>query len=912
MSTKTTFKRIALVAVAALGFGTLTSVAPATATDAPFTFGTIVSTPAVTSSAVTIVVPGTLAATVATGDTVTISATLIAKPTGATGSLNVADVVNASAANGTSGTSIGTMTNGATMTPTFATNDSKVEWEVGTVSAGNTKTATFSTYFAFTPDKAGTYTVAVFTDGGAGVAGTQLVKSGDNVRYYTFTVADTSVTKTSITAPWAATFSTYGSSGAVLKVTAQDANGAASQLALGQQILVTIPSGLTLVKKTGSSASGALTFTNTQYGLVQSDFDSNGNAYLNFTSATAGYYTVSTQLAGGTDAASSATIQFKASTGVATVGNATAATGYTNPDDTTVASVRASVSGGAMGSSVSAATVSASATSQVVTVYAAAASLSKIIHVTVADTGRKIFGSSSAATALSTDVVVTTAAAVGAATATDGTAGLAYARLTIAATLGQSALTGAGSAISVTPQDTSATTVPSALALSITSAAATSTTLEFTTPVTTPVLVPVKNVNTIAVSCVDQFGLARSNVTLTPSITGRNASLVLPTLVTVAGEASFTYTDASTSTTLLSDVVSVSGCGSAVTTTINYIGASTLVPSTLTITGGNHSAGVATGTISVKPIAAGTAGAQAGAVAMAATVKDANGAVIVGYPVTFTVSGTTAAVTSTTQTAYTDTTGVATGNVYAWTAGTYTVTATAGTVSGTATVTFAQETAANARVLSASVSGNVVTAKVVDRFGNGNKNVVVYASATGGANIGGAFATSGTTLADGTISFVVTGDGTVTFTTTDPAAASGSNPANQTCALAGNATCALGATAAVAFTASAAGTAATAETGVGASFAPAGVNTASVTVAQDNAAQTAADAAAEATDAANAATDAANAAAEAADAATAAAQDAADAVAALSTQVSEMVNALKKQITALTNLVIKIQKKVKA
>ena len=77
-------------------------------------------------------------------------------------------------------------------------------------------------------------------------------------------------------------------------------------------------------------------------------------------------------------------------------------------------------------------------------------------------------------------------------------------------------------------------------------------------------------------------------------------------------------------------------------------------------------------------------------------------------------------------------------------------------------------------------------------------------------------------------------------------------------------------------------------------------------------AQAAADAAAEATDAANAATDAANAAAEAADAATAAAQDAADAVAALSTSVSAMINALKKQITSLTNLVIKIQKKVKA
>jgi hypothetical protein len=90
------------------------------------------------------------------------------------------------------------------------------------------------------------------------------------------------------------------------------------------------------------------------------------------------------------------------------------------------------------------------------------------------------------------------------------------------------------------------------------------------------------------------------------------------------------------------------------------------------------------------------------------------------------------------------------------------------------------------------------------------------------------------------------------------------------------------------------------------------VVTTSATVVSDGVAQAAVDAAAEATDAANAATDAANAAAEAADAATAAAQDAADAVAALSTQVSEMVDALKKQITALTNLVIKIQKKVRA
>jgi hypothetical protein len=90
------------------------------------------------------------------------------------------------------------------------------------------------------------------------------------------------------------------------------------------------------------------------------------------------------------------------------------------------------------------------------------------------------------------------------------------------------------------------------------------------------------------------------------------------------------------------------------------------------------------------------------------------------------------------------------------------------------------------------------------------------------------------------------------------------------------------------------------------------VVTTSATVVSNGVAEAAVDAAAEATDAANAATDAANAAAEAADAATAAAQDAADAVAALSVAVTEMVSALKKQITALTNLVIKIQKKVKA
>ena len=57
MSTKTTFKRVALVAVAALGFGLLTSVAPASATDAPATVGTPTVVGGTTNQPVTISVP---------------------------------------------------------------------------------------------------------------------------------------------------------------------------------------------------------------------------------------------------------------------------------------------------------------------------------------------------------------------------------------------------------------------------------------------------------------------------------------------------------------------------------------------------------------------------------------------------------------------------------------------------------------------------------------------------------------------------------------------------------------------------------------------------------------------------------------------------------------------------------------
>ena len=169
-----------------------------------------------------------------------------------------------------------------------------------------------------------------------------------------------------------------------------------------------------------------------------------------------------------------------------------------------------------------------------------------------------------------------------------------------------------------------------------------------------------------------------------------------------------------------------------------------------------------------------------------------------------------------------------------------------------------------------------------------------------------------------TLTFTVTG---ATLKTTDDAVAA-ANAATAAAEKAGtDAVAAANAATAAAVAASAAAVAAAnAATAEAAKATAAATAASAAAVAASAAAQAAAvaaseaaaDAAAEATDAANAATDAANASAEAGDAATAAAQDAADAVAALSTQVSEMISALKAQLTALTNLVIKIQKKVKA
>ena len=405
----------------------------------------------------------------------------------------------------------------------------------------------------------------------------------------------------------------------------------------------------------------------------------------------------------------------------------------------------------------------------------------------------------------------------------------------------------------------------------------------------------------------DQFGNARSAQTVTASIAGRNSAVVVASAATNAdGYATITYTDASTSTTSVTDTITFTSTATdSSTVTFGALGVSTV----LTTSAHTTSTGVQEAVATYTDIYEGDGAELGTGVTVTATVKDASSVGIAGIPVTFTVSGTGAAFDTTDVVGYTGVTGTVSAHLYGWIAGTYTVTATAGGVSDSHTVNFAQTSGeAAVRTIAVAAVGGTVTATVKDRYGNPVSGVELTASRTGAGNFNGSSSIKGTTNSAGQVDFIISNgdaDVKVAFATTTT---------GQSDAIAGNIDGAAATGAATAYTA---GTSLEDAEGVGASYTPVGINSATVSVqvgasALDASVSAAADAAAEATDAANAATDAANAAAEAADAATAAAQDAADAVAALSAQVAALISGLKAQLTALTNLVIKIQKKVKA
>ena len=888
MSTKTTFKRVALVAVASLGFGVLTSVAPATAADGRVASSiSIGAATSFKSGAVNIIpITVTFPSTNVVGDTTTVTVQITSAPSTG-GNANAASVMGSGAtadSNGTNGAgsrlyfasdSIGTVnassgttyvlrdvTDTASDTATIADGESTA----GHLSAGagliegSSTAASFSAaavsvtstvagassktvYLAMKPDLAGSYSILVASN----ATGRSYYAAGDTTATATFATTGTvsTITMTALnTSPIGA-----NPAGVVLKVVLKDAAGLGTTLGSLDTIKLTSSSSDDTFTACGnadcSSALTNATLDSTHFINGVGFFKvAHGGAASTISTITA---TGSGTLGASVSSTASATFKKMTDLGAAATENLfTVGLGGTTGYDGTPSQTANWAE-----------YVSSTATSSVVkltfgtgtTTVAALAALTATGYgyVTITDTNKKILGADAKA-ALNWQSVYSIGAA-----GTSTTIGASH------AALGTTANT---YTITIPSATDSITGVATGHVVTVTGASATATTNTITATPGGPITAAAKGKITIAANLLDRYGKAIPSAAVSATVTGRNTVAATALVTDADGNVSFSYTDAGTTAT--NDTVTFTNAtGNSISdsVTVSY---SDVAVKTVTITGGDTTASVANATVSVKAISAGD-GAEAGAVAITATVKDANGSLMVGVPVTFTVAGTGVAIPTTGATVYTGAAGTAASSVYAWIAGTYTYTAVAGGVSTTGNITFGSITAANARVLSASVDGNVVTAKVVDRFGNPVKGVTVYATKSGQGYFGsGLSKTSDTTLADGTVQFGITGgNASVTVSTLDPAAAAGTNAAGQTCALAGNLTCASGATAAEAFTATVAGTALVAEEYVGASFAPAGVSKATVEVtdAASTNASAAADAAAEATDAANAATDAAYAAA---------------------------------------------------
>jgi hypothetical protein len=893
MSTKTTFKRIALVAVAALGLGVLSSV-PASAARTM-----VAGTNNITSISVS-----TDAAPVA-GDLGVSSLHTITWTSDSSTSLNINPSVilktmplsgMSSATTSSALSSASAITDAAsgtwrtfTATAVTSTNPTGHDVVIDTGTANIWPSSTSEELTLATANAAGNKTGKSYLHAHYAVAGTYVWTMWDDQNVdgivngtefsmdYTVVVGSASTASVAVATTTAYNASTVtkvsttsGNSGALVKLALKDAAGNAVAPGVGASVTVAV-NGSAVIAKVNDAAAGA--GTSQSYQLGAGDFDGSGNAYINVTNTVAEGVTLTTTGNGwGTfTPASNLGLTFTA----VTTGSGTAFANLATPVGLKTLTAGSNYSYNYLGASIKIATNS---TSSAVT-----------DNINVEDTAGYLTGKAGA----DYDVLKAGAATTG------GTQSFTMPAKTTSGVV----------ALTLTINGGGSTTIRSAAASA------------YVVAVYSPTVAAQRAATATAVSMTvrvkDEFGGVVNGILVTGTISGRNSTVAIPSVATNAsGIATLAYTDASTSTSSMRDVatLTVASATTSATVTTDFTADATLGVSTVLLTSNQTDADGATLTSYDNwQINAGD-GAQGTLQTVTATVKDANGVALSGIPVVFTVAGSGVAIPSNKVTIYTDSTGTVAGKVYAWITGKYVVTATAGTKTDTVDTHFAQEDGATyVRTFTlAQTSDRVVTVTAKDRFGNLAKGASFTATLSGDNFFGtGTNVATGTTAADGTIKFVV-GDSSAEVKMT--VQAGGSASYGQTDALKG--TVSTNDPLDV-FTAATVGTAITAEVGVGASLDAAGKNSDSITLpASANAAtavsQAAADAAAEATDAANAATDAANAAAEAADAATAAAQDAADAVAALSAQVASLISGLKSQLTALTNLVIKIQKKVKA
>ena len=879
MSTKITLKRIVLVAVSALGFGLLSPISAFAASQeatavtvnaqAPFRAG-VTSSIAMTLSAPTSTYSG--------ANTNDLGAKILTAPTGS--SLSALTF----ASRPTSGNRSYAVDSTAVIGTIYSQTASRYDTEtaIGTWADGSS-TSTGRFLLSFNPHVAGTYTILVWA----------------NSHTYSSGLPSTVVTVTTAGAPTTAVLSsvatTYGISAAAtngkgteVKITLTDAAGLATIPNANESIDVSV-SGAADITTVGIAGDAQSTGEKESYGSSTWAY---GAIWVPVDNTAAETITLSAEVSGASSGVLGSIALTSKTMDVASVGDSAVAI------PSALSTLGTANTGGY--TAASGTSTSTNLTTQTLQVTITDPDADVYVGFLLTDTDGLVTGN------VGGEVQFV-------ASAEDGDT---KAYVSVAASLGTSTST----TYDLNPIAAGTNTVSSGTALTVTGGLSAAHTVSNGTP--SVIRLAPAGAPSIRARVTDQFGGGVAYAAVSVSIAGRNvATTITSNYVTDAsGYVTFTYTDASTSTTSLTDTVTFtcSACSSDTTGTATVTFSAVSVD-TVTVTGAASEDVAPAATYS--NIGAGKTGPDGASVAITATVEDANGNLLAGVPVTFTLSGISEALIRKTAsvdytTVYTSTNGTAVTYVIGWKTGATTITATAGGKTGTGKINWLSGTStanaqAAARVLSGSISKNIASFKVVDRFGNPVANAVINLTRTGNGLFGnGTSSQDVTTDANGTADAKFDGSGTIKakLSSSYGQAYAAADKVDGTVA------------APVAFTAPTAGT----TVGTGSTLAPAGVYMVELiaTAGSDSAtqaAEAATDAAAEAIDAANAATDAANLAAEAADAATVAAEearDAADAATAaveeLATQVATLMAALKAQITTLANTVAKIAKKVKA
>ena len=689
MSTKTTFKRIALVAVAALGLGVVTSVAPASANGAITPTAVAVGTIPAAAVGTTVNIPVTITAPFdATIDTFTVTVRVTSAPAGSalasvanrgsdtatppsTGASFITGVIAVGQTTAAK-ISLDELSNAATLQVGTATQKTDLQPSVSalfTASNWVSGVTSGSVNVVFQPDVAGSYTFLVSTATGAPTVATAAYAAGDANTSFTVSTATapTSVTLAAVTGATVA--GTTNTVGRLMKATLN--TGAA--LGANQTItLTTNNTNATIDAITAAEILAGTPQSSVSYAssvaLTSANFV-NGVAYFKLRDAVTTTAATTVVTATGSGLLSSSVTSTIASTTVALA----AATAITLNNGTSAVRPGSGHVGLVASSTTYTDRAATTATSHTYGVSATTASATASVNrMVVTDTDGEITG------LVGATYETTVSAAAGTSTTATGT-------VSITATLANAEKFILNIKNAASDADLAQLTVTGETAAFTTAAGATAT----AEPASSIYATHGSSV-VATVLLKDQFGAAVANSALTVSVRGRNATTSSVALATDAtGRASYTLADAGTAATVLtqSTIVFDTALTADTTVTVNY-GVDRVTAVALSTPTSLDTA--ATGITYTDIDASSTAGASATTTDITATVTDVNGAVLVGVPVTFTTASEGAGILSTHVTVYTGTDGKAISKVFGWTAGIKTFTATAGAIAKTGTVNYRQ------------------------------------------------------------------------------------------------------------------------------------------------------------------------------------------------------------------------------